>query len=218
MESSRASTSSFLVLCICRICHEEEDEKDTKMESPCACSGTLKFAHRGCIQRWCEEKGSTVCEICLQKFEPGYSAPPKKALVDVPVTIRDSLEVQRHYEARPEDEDEDDHYFNPACYAATERIFSYCRAMALMFTVFLLYKHLVVVLSAGEDHHYAFPLLTVFILRAVGIVLPFYLIMRMVSSIQQWQWQQHLEEQQQIHGTYSFTVHGRRHHIINIHR
>ncbi|RZR93704.1 hypothetical protein BHM03_00022302 [Ensete ventricosum] len=45
-------------MCLCRICHEEEEERSTTMESPCACSGTLK--------RWCDEKGSTVCEICLQ--------------------------------------------------------------------------------------------------------------------------------------------------------
>ena len=25
-----------------------------------------QFAHRDCIQRWCDEKGNTTCEICLQ--------------------------------------------------------------------------------------------------------------------------------------------------------
>lgn len=85
----------------CRICHEEEREEgpSKSLETPCACSGTLKvrkremeenffwvssilslfdvlrlfvlsfscqFAHRECIQRWCDEKGDTTCEICLQ--------------------------------------------------------------------------------------------------------------------------------------------------------
>lgn len=27
---------------------------------------SIQFAHRDCIQRWCDEKGDTVCEICLQ--------------------------------------------------------------------------------------------------------------------------------------------------------
>lgn len=27
---------------------------------------TFQFAHRDCIQRWCEEKGNTTCEICLK--------------------------------------------------------------------------------------------------------------------------------------------------------
>ena len=26
----------------------------------------LQFAHRRCIQRWCNEKGNTICEICKQ--------------------------------------------------------------------------------------------------------------------------------------------------------
>ncbi|PNX55963.1 E3 ubiquitin-protein ligase march6, partial [Trifolium pratense] len=49
-----------------RICHEEEFESFKSLEAPCACSGTVKFAHRDCIQTWCNEKGNTTCEICLQ--------------------------------------------------------------------------------------------------------------------------------------------------------
>jgi len=48
----------------CRICHDEDE--DTNMDTPCSCSGTLKFAHHNCVQRWCNEKGDTVCEICRQ--------------------------------------------------------------------------------------------------------------------------------------------------------
>ncbi|KAL7001043.1 hypothetical protein U1Q18_002197 [Sarracenia purpurea var. burkii] len=48
----------------CRICQDEDE--DLKMETPCSCCGTLKYAHRRCVQRWCNEKGDTVCEICHQ--------------------------------------------------------------------------------------------------------------------------------------------------------
>ncbi|KAK6927892.1 Protein of unknown function DUF3675 [Dillenia turbinata] len=75
----------------CRICHDEDEE--CNMEIPCSCCGSLKYAHRRCIQRWCNEKGDTICEIChqemairslidvvvfgrLQQFKPGYTAPP----------------------------------------------------------------------------------------------------------------------------------------------
>lgn len=58
----------------CRICQEEDEVQ--AMESPCACSGTLKFAHRKCIQRWCNKKGDINCEICNQVFSPNYSLPP----------------------------------------------------------------------------------------------------------------------------------------------
>jgi hypothetical protein len=26
----------------------------------------FQYAHRTCVQRWCDEKGDTICEICLQ--------------------------------------------------------------------------------------------------------------------------------------------------------
>ncbi|KAJ8424291.1 hypothetical protein Cgig2_003273 [Carnegiea gigantea] len=48
----------------CRICHDEDEASN--METPCACSGSLKYAHRRCVQMWCNEKGNTICEICQQ--------------------------------------------------------------------------------------------------------------------------------------------------------
>ncbi|KAI4346600.1 hypothetical protein L6164_007482 [Bauhinia variegata] len=46
----------------CRFCQEEDFI--IKMEAPCFCNGTLKYAHRSCIQRWCNIKGGITCEIC----------------------------------------------------------------------------------------------------------------------------------------------------------
>ncbi|TVT98783.1 hypothetical protein EJB05_55872, partial [Eragrostis curvula] len=79
------------VLVECRICQDEEDE--ACMETPCSCNGSLKangssyymffssnlkhYAHRRCIQRWCDEKGDTICEICLQQFTPNYTTTSK---------------------------------------------------------------------------------------------------------------------------------------------
>eukprot|EP00257_Ricinus_communis_P027731 XP_025015145.1 uncharacterized protein LOC8269786 isoform X1 [Ricinus communis] len=65
----------------CRICQEEDDVHS--MEAPCACNGTLKFAHRKCIQRWCNKKGDITCEICNQVFSPNYSVPPARSSPDV---------------------------------------------------------------------------------------------------------------------------------------
>ncbi|CAL9197908.1 unnamed protein product, partial [Musa hybrid cultivar] len=73
----------------CRICQEEGDECD--METPCACNGTLKFAHRKCIQKWCNKKGNITCEICNQVFAPNYSVPPSRPSPDViAIDIRQS--------------------------------------------------------------------------------------------------------------------------------
>ncbi|KAL6840050.1 hypothetical protein ACP4OV_029860 [Aristida adscensionis] len=64
----------------CRICQEEGEE--SAMDSPCACAGTLKFAHRKCIQRWCNKKGNITCEICNQVYSPNYIVPPAKCCSD----------------------------------------------------------------------------------------------------------------------------------------
>ncbi|XP_019054590.1 PREDICTED: uncharacterized protein LOC104605096 isoform X2 [Nelumbo nucifera] len=173
----------------CRICHEEEVESSKSLEVPCACSGTVKFAHRDCIQRWCNEKGNTTCEICLQKFEPGYTAPPKKPQqADVAVTIRGSLEVPR--------QERQLHDHSPGliaivapetdyteCSVAADRSASCCRSVALTFTILLLARHFLSVLMGGTDH-YVFTILTVCILRAGGVVLPLYILIRIVAAIQ----------------------------------
>ncbi|XP_008811797.2 uncharacterized protein LOC103722871 isoform X2 [Phoenix dactylifera] len=78
----------------CRICQEED--VDSNMEIPCACCGSLKYAHRKCIQRWCNEKGDTICEICLQQFKPGYTAPPPLFHYgSIPMNFRGRWEISR---------------------------------------------------------------------------------------------------------------------------
>lgn len=59
---------------VCRICLEEDDP--SALETPCHCSGTQRWAHRRCLQRWIDEKHSTSCEICKHEYVGPYSAPP----------------------------------------------------------------------------------------------------------------------------------------------
>ncbi|XP_047312110.1 E3 ubiquitin-protein ligase MARCHF3-like isoform X2 [Impatiens glandulifera] len=75
---------SLLKVAECRIC-QEEDSIDT-LEAPCGCIGSLKFAHRKCVQQWCNEKGGTTCEICHKPYEPDYTAPgplPEETTIDI---------------------------------------------------------------------------------------------------------------------------------------
>ncbi|ONH94112.1 hypothetical protein PRUPE_8G271200 [Prunus persica] len=156
---------SCSAILVCRICHEEEFGSCESMEAPCACSGTVKFAHRNCIQRWCNEKGNTTCEICLQSYEPGYTAPPKKSQVDdTAVTIRDSVQVpRRDQESRSPRLDlervqpiENVYSSQSQCSSAGDRSASCCRSLALL----------------------------VLILRASGIILPMYILIRTITAIQ----------------------------------
>ncbi|KAH7533890.1 hypothetical protein FEM48_Zijuj04G0179600 [Ziziphus jujuba var. spinosa] len=78
----------------CRICHDEDEASN--METPCSCCGSLKYAHRKCVQRWCNEKGDTICEICRQQFRPGYTAPPPLFHYGgIPMNFRGNWEVSR---------------------------------------------------------------------------------------------------------------------------
>ncbi|KAK9159550.1 hypothetical protein Syun_005891 [Stephania yunnanensis] len=76
----------------CRICQEEDLENE--LEAPCACNGTLKFAHRKCIQRWCNKKGDITCEICNQVYTPDYSLPPISNVDGIAIDIRQALGAQ----------------------------------------------------------------------------------------------------------------------------
>ncbi|XP_057782209.1 uncharacterized protein LOC131000355 [Salvia miltiorrhiza] len=176
IDDLRSSSSSSAPSNICRICHDEEFESYKTLEAPCACSGTVKFAHRDCVQRWCDEKGNTTCEICLQKFEPGYTSPPKKIqLIDATVTIRGSLEVPRNDEQQLETE----HF---ECDDAADRSASFCRTLALIFTALLLTRHLFGVVSGAGD--YPFSLVTVLIAKASGILVPMYILIRILATLQ----------------------------------
>ncbi|XP_061995022.1 uncharacterized protein LOC133712927 isoform X2 [Rosa rugosa] len=86
---------SFSNSCIeCRIC-QVEDSID-EMESPCRCNGTLKFAHRDCIQQWINLSYKTTCEICNQPYEGGYTIPvPPPAPPPRQPTRREALDTIR---------------------------------------------------------------------------------------------------------------------------
>lgn len=48
----------------CRICFETGGE----LFCPCNCSGTMKWVHRECLQKWIIESLSNECELCKKKY------------------------------------------------------------------------------------------------------------------------------------------------------
>ncbi len=61
----------------CRICGDE-DSAGSPLVSPCACKGSIQHAHAACIQRWIDEKGDLVCELCGQRFVGAFTSPPER--------------------------------------------------------------------------------------------------------------------------------------------
>ncbi|XP_021299888.1 uncharacterized protein LOC110428383 [Herrania umbratica] len=174
----------------CRICQEEDSIKN--LETPCACSGSLKYAHRKCVQHWCNEKGDIICEICHQPYQPGYTAPPRphseETAIDIgggwtisgtPLDLRDPrllaiAEAERQFLEAEYDE-----------YAASNASgAAFCRSAALILMALLLLRHALTVPDADGDDDDVSTFFSLFLLRAAGFLLPCYIMAWAISILQ----------------------------------
>ncbi|OQU77810.1 uncharacterized protein LOC8061890 isoform X2 [Sorghum bicolor] len=165
-EELPSSSSSLGYLMQCRICHEEENEGRAIMESPCGCSGSLK------------------------NFEPGYTMPPKKT-----PAIETAVTISEHEDMQPLESPEGsiDGADYTRCSYAADQCATWCRSLAITFTIMLLAWHLVAVVTVEAADHCAFSLLTMYLLRAAGILLPLYVVMRLIRIVQNGQRQYRLQ-------------------------
>ncbi|CAH9100966.1 unnamed protein product [Cuscuta europaea] len=176
----------------CRICQEEESVKN--LETPCACSGSLKYAHRKCVQHWCNEKGDTTCEICHQPYQSGYTAPPQAqpedTIIDIgggwqisgmPLDLHDHRFLALAEADRQILEAEYDDYN-----AANASGAAFCRSAALILMALLLLRHAMNVTDGegGEDGDPS-AIFSLFLLRMVGFLLPCYIMVWAISILQQ---------------------------------
>ncbi|CAA7402162.1 unnamed protein product [Spirodela intermedia] len=171
----------------CRIC--QDDDLESNMETPCSCRGSLKYAHRKCVQLWCNEKGDTVCEICLQRFKPGYTAPQLFHYGGSPMNFRGNWEISRRDLRDP----------GLMTMVTTERgllaVASgdfadansrsvFCRCVAMIFTVLLVLRHaLPVMIAGGDEDHYSVAESTLLLLRIVGVLFPIFVMARTLAML-----------------------------------
>ncbi|PHT62348.1 hypothetical protein T459_33797 [Capsicum annuum] len=175
----------------CRIC-QEEDSLD-KLESPCACSGSLKYTHRTCVQHWCNEKGDITCEICHQQYQPGYTVPPRtvaeETIIDIgggwqisgtPLDLHDprvlAIAEAEHQLLEAEYED-----YNSANASGA----AFCRSAALILMALLLLRHALPMTDTDGDDDDPTAFFSLFLLRAVGFLLPCYIMLWAISILQQ---------------------------------
>ncbi|KAI3762634.1 hypothetical protein L1987_53073 [Smallanthus sonchifolius] len=172
----------------CRICQEEDAIKN--LEVPCACSGSLKFAHRKCVQRWCNEKGDTICEICHKAYEPGYTAPPQSenTVLDIsaswtvhgsPLDLNDPRFLAMAAAERNLLDAEYDEYEDTSVNGA-----SFCRSAALILMALLLLRHALTIGDGDDDDDDASAFFALFMLRAAGFLLPCYIMAWAISILQ----------------------------------
>ncbi|GFP86198.1 E3 ubiquitin-protein ligase march3 [Phtheirospermum japonicum] len=157
VENEEADEESPLIgMGECRICQEEDSLSN--LESPCACSGSLKYAHRKCVQHWCNEKGDITCEICHQQYQPGYTAIPRppadETTIDIggvwqisgtPLDMHDPrLLAIAEAERQLFEADYDDYNGANSSGAA------FCRSAALILMALLLLRHALSITDDGE--------------------------------------------------------------------
>ncbi|XP_062107489.1 uncharacterized protein LOC133818566 isoform X2 [Humulus lupulus] len=181
-----SSSSSKLVEC--RICHDEDE--DFNMESPCSCRGSLKYAHRKCVQRWCNEKGDIMCEICHQQFKSGYTAPPPLFhYVGGPMNFRGNWEISQRELHNSQfiavvtsDGDYLDTEFDDYPAPSTRSVMCF-RVIAIIFMVLLVLRHTLPIIISGAGD-YSMTVFTLLVLRTIGILLPVFIMVRAFTSIQ----------------------------------
>lgn len=185
--SARGADLSDSATAECRICQEEEEVAN--LENPCACSGSVKYAHRKCVQRWCNEKGDTTCEICQQPYKNGYIAPPTSQSLSNDVAIDFSDEWSNNNAIELNDPRllamaaAQRHFLDAQYEEANSSSAACCRSAALILMALLLLRHAIAMAaaSAQEDSSMFF---TLFMLRAAGFLLPCYIMARAMNMLQ----------------------------------
>ncbi|CAA2963211.1 membrane associated ring finger 1,8 [Olea europaea subsp. europaea] len=175
----------------CRICQEEDSVKN--LEIPCVCSGSLKYAHRNCVQRWCNEKGDIICEICHQPYQHGYTASPRLlpdnsaieisegwTIAGTPVDLQDPRLLAIAGSERHLLEADYDEYADSSASGA-----AFCRFATLILMALLLLRHTITIgnddSDKDDDDIFTFSLI---LLRVMGLLLPCYIVAWAMSILQ----------------------------------
>nr|XP_023926724.1 uncharacterized protein LOC112038138 [Quercus suber]POE92722.1 isoform 2 of probable e3 ubiquitin ligase sud1 [Quercus suber] len=186
-EEGEGEKKPLMEMAECRICQEEDSVSN--LENPCACSGSLKYAHRKCVQHWCNEKGDITCEICHQPYQPDYTAPPhpEETAINIgggwtisgtPLDLSDPRILAIAEAERTFLEAEYDEYASSNASGA-----AFCRSAALILIALLLLRHALTITDPeGEDDTSTF--FSLFLLRAAGFLLPCYIMAWAISILQ----------------------------------
>ncbi|KAE8701295.1 hypothetical protein F3Y22_tig00110548pilonHSYRG00720 [Hibiscus syriacus] len=172
MEGDVGSPPSKLVEC--RICHDEDEHLN--METPCSCCGSLKYAHRKCVQRWCNVKGDIICEICQQQYRPGYMAPPPLYHYEGdPLNFRGNWEISGRDLRGPHfivttEHDFLEHDFDVYLSPSSQSVIC-CRVVAIIFTVLLVMQHALPIMIS-ETGDYSLASFTLALLKTIAILFP----------------------------------------------
>mmetsp|Transcript_30710 Transcript_30710/g.67058 ORF Transcript_30710/g.67058 Transcript_30710/m.67058 type:complete len:303 (-) Transcript_30710:184-1092(-) len=173
----------------CRIC-QESDPID-QLETPCACIGSMLYAHKGCIQHWINEKGDTTCEICHKPFQGDYTTPahpPFTGFVIPPLGVFDASRLHEAAAAVAERMAADAEEERVAMYSHYPRFLCLRLTIVFILSLFLLRIFFAV---TSEDAESQTPsgstLFIVSFIRLIGPLIPFILMYQAILSVRRQQ-------------------------------
>ena len=67
-DSYTTAASTLNIGDFCKICHCGS-EINQPLIAPCFCSGSLKFVHQECLQKWIKSSDIKRCELCKYPFD-----------------------------------------------------------------------------------------------------------------------------------------------------
>ena len=83
LPTSKTASKSFEK--VCRICIESESE--SKMITPCRCTGSVKFVHESCLKSWIISQGGNLfqkkCELCNTDFQMDLKYSKKCKMISI---------------------------------------------------------------------------------------------------------------------------------------
>ncbi|KAH9313699.1 hypothetical protein KI387_022326, partial [Taxus chinensis] len=149
------------------------------------------YAHRKCVQQWCNEKGNTTCEICHQPYRPVYTLPLRIQADEVSIDIRGSWDMSGEVMD-----------LNDSCLlaiAAVEHQFledefseytvsnasgaACCWSATLTLFALLLLRSGLMIANTEQEENVA-TLFVLFLMRTTGFLLTCYLIVWAMNNIQ----------------------------------
>ncbi|GJM98821.1 hypothetical protein PR202_ga15862 [Eleusine coracana subsp. coracana] len=155
----------------CRICQEEDSIKN--LESPCACTGSLKPYEHGYTAPPRAHPDETTIDISHISFFAVYSG--GWTITGTAFDLRDPriLAVAQNHIMEAEYDD----------YSATNAsTAAFCRSAALVLMALLLLRHALTLTDEDDDDTSA--MFSLFLLRAAGFLLPFYIMAWAISILQ----------------------------------
>ncbi|KAK9834311.1 hypothetical protein WJX81_005574 [Elliptochloris bilobata] len=153
----------------CRICLS--GERPDALAAACNCIGSMRFAHVSCLETWCEERQSMVCEICGKAYAAPLTAQLMAALE------RGAARHQREQVVQLMEVDgrATNVGYMSCCGASRARVYV---AVLLMFVVTLGLLYVVLFVSGDSQPS----VWAVMLLRILAFLLPVYLIVQAVLA------------------------------------